>query len=344
MSDEELTSAVGAPLGSARALRGARTLVEAREIARQIEAPAAVSLGPEAQPTLERFRELRAGAADTLDEESARAILRELKAVGGDLKALRLALTGAERGPELWTVVAALPAVEASGARAARRRVDRRLERADTIGVVRLYDTFTRSSRRAPAAAGADPDLRLRADRLPANPCRQRRAVRGLHVARRWVAAQPGTRCRLVTTSPTSTTRSTTQRPGASAERARGSDGVVPRGHGSPSVSVARTSSRSPARRPEDHRDDRRAARDRVTPTQSEGDVYFRVGRYPSYGALSGQRPDQVEEQEPNPLKEDPRDFALWKANKPEEDTWWESPWGRGRPGWHIECSAMAEK
>jgi cysteinyl-tRNA synthetase len=51
-----------------------------------------------------------------------------------------------------------------------------------------------------------------------------------------------------------------------------------------------------------------------------------------------------VEEQEPNPRKEDPRDFALWKANKPDEDTFWPSPWGHGRPGWHIECSAMAEK
>ena len=75
-----------------------------------------------------------------------------------------------------------------------------------------------------------------------------------------------------------------------------------------------------------------------------EGDVYFRVGRFPEYGRLSGQRPDQVEEQEPNPAKEDPRDFALWKATKEGEDTSWESPWGRGRPGWHIECSAMAEK
>jgi cysteinyl-tRNA synthetase len=75
-----------------------------------------------------------------------------------------------------------------------------------------------------------------------------------------------------------------------------------------------------------------------------EGDVYFRVARDPGYGRLSGQRPDQVEEQEPNPLKEDPRDFALWKANKPDEDTWWDSPWGRGRPGWHIECSVMAEE
>jgi cysteinyl-tRNA synthetase len=75
------------------------------------------------------------------------------------------------------------------------------------------------------------------------------------------------------------------------------------------------------------------------------GDVYFRVASFPEYGQLSGQRPDQVEEQEPNPLKEDGRDFALWKANKPEtEDTSWDSPWGRGRPGWHIECSVMAEE
>jgi cysteinyl-tRNA synthetase len=75
-----------------------------------------------------------------------------------------------------------------------------------------------------------------------------------------------------------------------------------------------------------------------------EGDVYFRVARDPEYGRLSGQRPDQVEEQEPNPLKEDPRDFALWKSNKPGEDLAWDSPWGRGRPGWHIECSVMAEE
>jgi cysteinyl-tRNA synthetase len=73
-----------------------------------------------------------------------------------------------------------------------------------------------------------------------------------------------------------------------------------------------------------------------------DGDVYFRVSRWEEYGRLSGQKPNQVEEQEPNPRKEDPRDFALWKANKADEDTWWESPWGRGRPGWHIECSAMA--
>jgi cysteinyl-tRNA synthetase len=79
------------------------------------------------------------------------------------------------------------------------------------------------------------------------------------------------------------------------------------------------------------------------------GDVYFRVAAFPGYGALSGRLDDTgvrnpSEEQEPGELKEDVRDFALWKGHKPGEDTWWESPWGRGRPGWHIECSAMAEK
>jgi cysteinyl-tRNA synthetase len=75
-----------------------------------------------------------------------------------------------------------------------------------------------------------------------------------------------------------------------------------------------------------------------------DGDVYFRVARYPDYGQLSRQRPDQVEEQEPSALKDDPRDFALWKATKAGEDTSWDSPWGPGRPGWHIECSVMAEQ
>jgi cysteinyl-tRNA synthetase len=85
---------------------------------------------------------------------------------------------------------------------------------------------------------------------------------------------------------------------------------------------------------------------DRDLAYESGGDVYYRVARFPRYGRLSRQKPGEVQEQEPesNRLKEDPRDFALWKANKPEEDTSWDSPWGRGRPGWHIECSAMAEK
>ncbi|HEX2508678.1 MAG TPA: cysteine--tRNA ligase [Miltoncostaeaceae bacterium] len=75
----------------------------------------------------------------------------------------------------------------------------------------------------------------------------------------------------------------------------------------------------------------------------SNGDVYYRVARFPGYGRLSGRRLDELEPQEPGPGKESPLDFALWKGRKAEEDTWWESPWGPGRPGWHIECSAMAE-
>jgi cysteinyl-tRNA synthetase len=75
-----------------------------------------------------------------------------------------------------------------------------------------------------------------------------------------------------------------------------------------------------------------------------DGDVYFRVARYADYGRLSGAKPEEMVAQEPNERKEDPRDFALWKAQKPTEDAAWDSPWGSGRPGWHIECSAMAEK
>jgi cysteinyl-tRNA synthetase len=83
---------------------------------------------------------------------------------------------------------------------------------------------------------------------------------------------------------------------------------------------------------------------------EAGGDVYFRVDRFADYGRLSGRHDDESamrnpsEEEEQSALKENPRDFALWKAHKDGEDTWWDSPWGRGRPGWHIECSAMAEK
>jgi cysteinyl-tRNA synthetase len=75
------------------------------------------------------------------------------------------------------------------------------------------------------------------------------------------------------------------------------------------------------------------------------GDVYFDVKSYADYGALSGQRPDEMQAaaDAPERAKRDPRDFALWKGHKPDEPAeaqWW-SPWGRGRPGWHIECSAM---
>ncbi len=109
LSDEELAERVGAPLQLVPALRGARHLNEARDYAAAIlEAPAAAS--SKSRETLERFRELLERANGSADPKE---LLRELKAVGGDLRALRLALTGRERGPELWAVVAALPREEA---------------------------------------------------------------------------------------------------------------------------------------------------------------------------------------------------------------------------------------
>jgi cysteinyl-tRNA synthetase len=77
-----------------------------------------------------------------------------------------------------------------------------------------------------------------------------------------------------------------------------------------------------------------------------DGDVYFRVRSYPEYGQLSHRNIDDMDQGEDvagAERKHDPLDFALWKVHKPGEDTAWDSPWGRGRPGWHIECSAMAE-
>lgn len=76
-----------------------------------------------------------------------------------------------------------------------------------------------------------------------------------------------------------------------------------------------------------------------------DGDVYFDVRSFPDYGALSGQRLDDMQpavDSEAS-IKRDPRDFALWKSAKPGEPQW-QTPWGPGRPGWHLECSAMASR
>jgi cysteinyl-tRNA synthetase len=78
----------------------------------------------------------------------------------------------------------------------------------------------------------------------------------------------------------------------------------------------------------------------------ANGDVYFDVRSYPAYGALSGQRPGEMQsadDADPKNAKRDPKDFTLWKGAKPGEP-FWETPWGPGRPGWHLECSAMARK
>jgi cysteinyl-tRNA synthetase len=80
---------------------------------------------------------------------------------------------------------------------------------------------------------------------------------------------------------------------------------------------------------------------------EAGGDVYFRVASFEDYGKLSNRPLEEMQQGEGDDaaeLKESPQDFALWKARKEGEDAFWESPWGEGRPGWHIECSAMAEE
>jgi glutamyl-tRNA synthetase len=111
LDDEELAALTGAPIRSVPALRGARDLEEARAIATSLsERPA--PMRSEHPETLVRFAELRQGAGEDVDQAVAKEILRELKAVGGSLGALRRALTGSEHGPELWTVLVALPREE----------------------------------------------------------------------------------------------------------------------------------------------------------------------------------------------------------------------------------------
>lgn len=113
MPDDELAAAADAPVEVVPALRGARTLVEARAYAQLVVTPAPAEVGDDTRPTLARFAELRAPAPERLSLEEGKAIVREVKAVGGDLRALRLALTGAERGPELGAVLAAISRDEA---------------------------------------------------------------------------------------------------------------------------------------------------------------------------------------------------------------------------------------
>jgi hypothetical protein len=112
LDDDELAARAGVPAEAAALMRGAHDLVEARTLALSVlDLPSnRLLLSPE---TLERFVELRSSLPDVLSKDEAKAVVRELKAVGGNLRALRVALTGAERGPELWAVVRALPRDEA---------------------------------------------------------------------------------------------------------------------------------------------------------------------------------------------------------------------------------------
>jgi glutamyl/glutaminyl-tRNA synthetase len=114
LSDEELAARVGAPVAAVPALRGAHDLAEAKTIAAALSAaPPPGSAPAGAEETLASFRELRERANGDLEPDAAHEIVSGVRAAGGDLRALRLALTGAERGPELWTIVLALPREEA---------------------------------------------------------------------------------------------------------------------------------------------------------------------------------------------------------------------------------------
>jgi glutamyl/glutaminyl-tRNA synthetase len=108
LSDEELARVASAPLELVPALRGARTLAEVADVAALLMSPPEAELPAEAVPTIERFAVLRAAAPDRVDAVAAKELLREVKAVGGDLRALRVALTGRDRGPELWAVLVGL--------------------------------------------------------------------------------------------------------------------------------------------------------------------------------------------------------------------------------------------
>ena len=115
LDDRELAARVGVPAEAAALVRGAHDLVEARLLAATVLEPPSNSLlqAPSGGETLTRFAELRSPLPDVLGKDEAKALVRELKAVGGNLRALRLALTGHERGPELWAVLRALPRDEA---------------------------------------------------------------------------------------------------------------------------------------------------------------------------------------------------------------------------------------
>jgi glutamyl/glutaminyl-tRNA synthetase len=111
LPDDELAALAGIPAAAVPLARGAHDLVEARALAAAVLDAAG---GSKDDPlTLQRFAELRSPLPETIGKDEAKSVIRELKAVGGSLKALRIALTGAERGPELWAVVAALPRDEA---------------------------------------------------------------------------------------------------------------------------------------------------------------------------------------------------------------------------------------
>ena len=324
LSDEELAERVGVPVSVAPVLRGARDLREAREYAQQVLEPERVEV--DAPETLQRFRELVEGGVDP------RGIVRELKAVGGDLKAVRLALTGRERGPELC----------GRDRRAAARRAAR--AHRSRLDAMRLYNTLSRQLEELP------PPPRARSGCTSAgrrSTSARTSGTRGRSCSACGCAtgcATAATTRRSSTTSPTSTTRSTTRRRARarSSRRARREwylEDIGGFGLGLPDALPKATEHIPGIVRFIEELIERGNA------YAVEGDVYFRVASDPGYGRLSGQRPDQMEragaESRSRRIRATSRSGRRTsRARTPS----WESPWGRGRPGWHIECSVMAEE
>jgi cysteinyl-tRNA synthetase len=207
---------------------------------------------------------------------------------------------------------------------------------------MRLYDTYTRRKQELPAAPGpirmyfCGPTVYARAHIGNARPF-----VIGMWL-RRWLAER-GYNARLVHNITDINDKIYDAAPGASAELAARATEWYVHDTGDLGLGMPDELPKASEMVPQIVAAIEQLI-DRGYAYEVDGDVYYRVAKFADYGKLSGQRPEQMEEQEPNARKEDPRDFALWKANKPGEDTWWDSPWGRGRPGWHIECSVMAEE
>ena len=216
--------------------------------------------------------------------------------------------------------------------------------RLTTIGAVRLYDTLTRSLVELPPAPGpigmyvCGPTVYQRIHVGNAYAARSSRIW-----LKRWLRAQ-GYEMKLVRNITDINDKVYDAAPGSRAPSWRTRDAVVRRGHGSTRSSAVPTSSRRQSRR---SRRSSRSSRNssRAAWRTSRTETCTSASRaFPEYGRLSGAAAGPGRGAGAEARKEDQRDFALWKANKPDEDTSWESPWGRGRPGWHIECSAMAEK
>ena len=205
-----------------------------------------------------------------------------------------------------------------------------------------LLDTYAKEGRDA-AAAGPDPHVLLRPDRLRARAHRQRAAVRHRHVA-----AQLAARDRLqrdVRPQHHGRQRQDLRRRAGRERRARqAGDRVVPRGHGRPRARHAGRDAEGDRERAGDRRVHRGADR-RGHAYEADGDVYFRVSSFADYGQLS--RPAARPGRRRRSRTRTRRTRATSRSGRRRrtgEDTSWDSPWGRGRPGWHIECSAMAEK